>query len=147
MKDRCFLDTNILVYAHDITDKRKRKICQNLIYEAIRQDNGAISVQVLNEFIVTVTRKIKKPLEMEEVEKEVELLKILHIQELEYNLVISALSIHKENNISYWDSLIIAAARAAQCTILYSEDLNDGQNISGIKIVDPFIQLAQQKNT
>lgn len=70
--------------------------------------------------------------------EELETLKILHIQAIDYFHVKTALEIQHNNMISYWDSLIIAAAQTAKCSILYSEDLNNGQTIAGVKVVNPL---------
>ncbi len=139
MNDNCFLDTNILVYAHDTSDHHKRDICQQLIFEGIQTETAAISVQVLNEFFVTVTRKIKTPLPPTVADKEIQLLQVMRVQEMDYNLVTSAIQIHIRNLISYWDSLIIAAAKRSRCSRIYTEDLNHGQTIDGVQIINPFL--------
>jgi predicted nucleic acid-binding protein len=136
--DKYFLDTNILVYAHDSADSEKQKICQKLIFEGIAQESAALSTQVLGEFIVTVTRKISPPLPFDKVNEELEALSILPIQGIDLYLVRNAFEIQQDTMISYWDALIVAAARSANCSTLYSEDLNSGQVIAGVEIVNPF---------
>lgn len=140
MKDRkYFLDTNILVYAHDSSVPKKQAVCQALLCDGIEKNLAVISTQVLSEFVVTVTKKISPPMTFEVLREELELLEILNIQSITSMHVHTALEIQRDNMTSYWDALIVAAAGIAQCSILYSEDLNHGQKIAGVEICNPFI--------
>lgn len=138
MKDRFFLDTNIFVYAHDGQDREKQSVSRRLIFDAIKNESGVISAQVLSEFWVTVTRKIPDPLPLDSAMRAIELYGSLDIKEIDYQLVLSAISLQKKYLLSYWDSLIISAAKGSMCRILYSEDLNSGQDIEGVVVVNPF---------
>lgn len=139
MKDKCFIDTNILVYAHDLTEKNKSETAQKIILDAVLNENIVLSAQVLSEFYVTVTTKIKKKMPPEIAEKEISLLISAEIVEIDVNIILEAIKIQKKYKLSYWDSLIIASAKKARCRILYSEDLNPGQTIESIKIINPFL--------
>ncbi len=138
MNGRVFFDTNILVYANDGSEPAKKGVASALIRNALKARTAVISVQVLGEFWVTVTQKIKKPLPKPIAEKEVALFELMEIVDLDFQLFLSAIRIQKMNLLSYWDSLILAAADRADCTVLYSEDLNPGQKIRNIEIVNPF---------
>ncbi len=139
MSGNVFFDTNILVYANDASEPVKKHIARKLIKNALLNKTAVISIQVLSEFWVTVTQKIKTPLSESVAEKEIELFEIMEIVNLDLLLFKSALKLKKINHLSCWDSLIVAAANYADCKILYSEDLNNGQQISNTKIVNPFV--------
>jgi predicted nucleic acid-binding protein len=139
MSDNVFFDTNILVYANDASEPGKKKIARKLIRDALLNKTAVISIQVLSEFWVTVTQKIKTPLAVPVAEKEIELFEIMEIVTLDLLLFKSALTLKKMHRLSYWDSLIVAAANHSDCKILYSEDLNNGQQILNTKIVNPFV--------
>jgi predicted nucleic acid-binding protein len=140
MKDKCFVDTDILVYANDRSEALKHERAKQLLVDGITRGNIAVSTQVLGEFYITVTSKIKVPLPESIVRKEIMLLRAVEIVEVDCNLVLQAIDISNTNGLSYWDALIIAAAQKAKCTILCSEDLNPGQKISSIMVMNPFTQ-------
>jgi len=133
-----FVDTNVVVYAHDNADTRKKEIARQLITDGIRTERIVISSQVLSEFFVTITKKIAKPLSVDKAQKEIELLSNLDVVEIDSYSVMRAIEVMKRYKISYWDSLIVSAAEYSQCKILYSEDMNHAQKIAGIKIINPF---------
>ncbi len=141
MKDKYFIDTNILVYAHDTKDAKKSEIAGQLIFDGLLNGNCAISGQVLSEFFVTITKKVENPLSPLVAKNEIDLLKSLEIVEINLQLVLSAIDIHVKHNISYWDSLIIASAQKSKCSYLYSEDLNHNQKYDNVKICNPFKAL------
>ena len=138
MADREFFDTNILIYASDRSEPEKQSQARRLLKNAIENETGVISAQVLSEFLTVVTRRIQQPLSLEEAEEAIEQLAILPVVEVDLALVKQAISTCLEYHISYWDSLIIAAAERAGCTRILSEDLNPGQSYHGIAVVNPF---------
>ncbi|MBT3877587.1 MAG: PIN domain-containing protein [Candidatus Scalindua sp.] len=142
MNDKYFIDSNIIVYAHDIANQHKQEVAKRLIFEGLKSETGVISTQVLSEFFVTVTKKIEKPLPIDIAQREIQLLGNLTVIEIEYEMVLQAIETHRQNNISYWDSMIIAAAQRSQCSKLYSEDLSDGQTINNVQIINPFRKTA-----
>ena len=139
MNDKYFFDTNILVYANDSSEKVKQNIARDLIKDSLHKQNGVISVQVLSEFWVTVTRKIKTPLSIEIAEKEIELFQLMEIVDLDYQLFKEAIRFQRLIHISYWDSLILAASHSSGCKKIYTEDLNHGQIISNMELCNPFL--------
>lgn len=138
MKDKYFIDTNILVYANDRSEREKQEKAKQILFAGIANEDIAVSTQVLSEFYVTVTKKIKTKLPAGIAKKEILLLKAIEVVEIDFNLIIQAINICNENKLSYWDSLIIAAAHKAKCTVVYSEDLNPGQTFDTVTIVNPF---------
>jgi predicted nucleic acid-binding protein len=144
MNDRVFLDTNILVYAYDTHEPDKRKVAQDVVKRAVREDNAAISTQVLGEFFTIITRKIKKPpLGPEEAQKLVSAVSIIQVVETDLLLVNRAIDAHRKYGISYWDSLIVAAAERASCKTVLSEDLSHRQRYYGISVLNPFASLSE----
>jgi predicted nucleic acid-binding protein len=138
MKDRVFLDTNILVYAYDRHDLRKQAIAQEHLMNGMENESTVLSVQVLGEFFTVVTRQIKQPMNQVEAKEAVELFSNLIIQEIDLGMVQRAIDTLKSYKISYWDALIVAAAERARCQRILSEDLNDGQLYNGISVINPF---------
>ena len=139
MSDRYFVDTIILVYANDRSEKRKHQIAKNIILDGIKNECAVISAQVLSEFYVTITQKVKETVTHEVALQEIRLLRFIEITTIDFGLIIKAIDIVQKNKLSYWDSLILAAAITSGVGILYSEDLNHGQVIDGVKIVNPFL--------
>ncbi len=139
MKDKLFIDTNILVYANDNTENVKYKLARQIILDGIKNDNIVISTQVLSEFYVTVTKKIQIKMHPEIALKEIRLLRAIEIVENDYPAILKAIQISTQYQLSFWDSLIIVAAISAKCSKIYSEDMNSGQVVEGVEIVNPFI--------
>jgi predicted nucleic acid-binding protein len=134
MNDRVFIDTNILVYAHTDVVPDKQLIAQNLI----ENNNSFISVQVLNELANTLSRKYK--IDWTDIEKV--LLDCISNNILINNsgtITLAAIALANRYRYSFYDCLIIAAALESNCSILYTEDLTDGQTINGLlTITNPF---------
>jgi len=133
---RTFVDTNVLVYAVDTSEPGKRQRALELL--ASNPENIVISAQVLGEFYVTVTRKLPSPLPERDAAASVERLSGLPTVSVDAGLVDAAIGISRDSQISYWDGLILAAARSAGCERLLSEDLSDGQVIADVRIENPF---------
>lgn len=131
-----FLDTNVLVYAATGTgkDEPKRKRAIELIES---QDFGT-SAQVLQEFFVTVVKKVSRPLSAAEALEWIEQLTAFPCHPIEPELVRIAIAHSEQFGISYWDAAILAAAEAMGAGTIYSEDLNDGQRYGRVRVVNPF---------
>ena len=138
MRARDFFDTNILIHAADRSEPGKQSQARRLLKNAIENETGVVSVQVLGEFFYVVTRRIPNPLLVEQAEEVINRVAVLPVVELDRDLVLRAMDTHKEYGITYWDSLIVAAAERGGCTRIFSEDLNSGQSYHGIVVVDPF---------
>jgi predicted nucleic acid-binding protein len=135
--DKVFVDTNVLVYVFDHDEPAKSKRAQDLLARA-RPGELALSAQVLGEFYVTVTRKLKRPLDETAADEALEWLGLLHVVALDSALVKAAIQTSRSAQLSYWDGLIVAAAAQARCGRLLSEDLNDGQLIGSVRVENPF---------
>jgi predicted nucleic acid-binding protein len=138
MSDRYFLDTNIIVYAHDNKYQHKQKKAQELIFNGMRENIAVISAQVLSEFFVTVTKQTKQNYSVAAAKHEIMLLSYLYVVDIDFDIVVRAVSIKDLHNLSYWNSLILSAAERSDCGILYSEDLSPGQKYGKIKCINPF---------
>lgn len=136
MSVECFLDTNVLVYSVSAAaeDEAKRERSQALIAET---DFG-LSTQVLQEFFVTTTRKLERPLAVETAVALLDQYRLFPLAHTDYPLIVSAIEHSLRYEISYWDGAIVAAAEALEASVLYSEDLSDGQRYGGIEVVNPF---------
>lgn len=138
MSDRYFIDTNIIVYAHDNNYPSKQERAQEIIFSGMRGNNGVISTQVLSEFFVTATKKNKQNYAFSAVKHEIMLLSHLQVVDVDFDLIIRAIGIKDLNKLSYWDGLILAAAERSECSKLYSEDLFNGQFYGKIQCINPF---------
>jgi len=139
MNGKYFIDTNVIVYAHDVEHPQKRMHAQEIIFTRMRSHTAVISAQVLSEFFVTITKKIEQTYSVPAARHELMLLSHLDVVEIDYDLAIRAVSIQVKYQISYWDGMILAAAERSECDTLYSEDLAHGQKYAGIHCINPFI--------
>jgi predicted nucleic acid-binding protein len=131
-----FLDTNVLVYAFDQSEPDKRSIAIEII--AGKMGPYTVSAQVLNEFYWTATRKLQPPLSNEAAKQVVEKLSLGYVVPIDALLVRQAIRLVEEARIPLWDAGIVVAARRAGANKLLTEDLNHGQVIAGVTILDPF---------
>lgn len=143
MIGRTFIDTNILVYAYDTHEPHKQDQAQAILRKGLEAETAVLSAQVLSEFFTVVTRRIPRPLSVREAEDAVNLVSILPVIEIDIRLVRRAMSIHRDYGITYWDSLIVAAAERAECLQIFSEDFNPGQSYNSIVAVNPFRRSAE----
>jgi predicted nucleic acid-binding protein len=135
-----FLDTNVLVYAFDVASPGKREAAQRLLAET-DPATVVVSAQVLNEFYVTVTRKLAEPLDSGAARAAVRELTALDVVPLTSQLVVAGVDRSRTSQLSLWDALIVEAALAAGCSTLVSEDLTDGQSFDELTVRDPFAGL------
>lgn len=134
-----FVDTNVLVYAEDRDAGPKRSKALDLVMDLWDERDGVVSIQVLQEFYVTVTRKVRKPLSSAGATRIVEEYLSWTVVDGTAALLLGGLAIARRARLSLWDGLIVEAARMGGCEILYSEDLGHGQVIAGVRIVNPFL--------
>lgn len=136
MRDLAFFDTNILVYADDADSPAKRDRAISLFAAHVRAETAVISLQVLQEYYAAATRKLHISAEL--AQRKVEILKRIRTVRFDANDIIAAIELHRLHTISFWDALILHAARRANAAVLYSEDLQAGSTIAGVAIVNPF---------
>jgi predicted nucleic acid-binding protein len=138
MTGKRFLDTNILVYARDTSAARKREIASAIVTETFGDGSARTSRQVLHEFYVTVTRKLRPGLSAEEARSATEALEALEPYPMDQALLREAWRIEDRHSLSFWDAMVVAAAELSECETLYSEDMSHGAQYDGVRIVNPF---------
>jgi predicted nucleic acid-binding protein len=138
MNDKAFVDTNILVYAHDLLSGSKHERARTLIDKLWMTEGGALSMQVLQELCVILRRKSVNKLRVDEIQSLIEDFKDWQIVVNTPDSIIEALTIEARYQISFWDALIVQAAESSGAAILYSEDLSDGQTYGSVRVVNPF---------
>ncbi len=136
MPARSFFDTNVLVYADDKAAPAKQRRALALVAEHRRARTGVVSLQVLQEYFVTVTRKLRVDAAI--ARRKVELLAEFDVAAPEVADILAAIDLHRLHGFSFWDALVLRAAKQAGCSVLFSEDMQDSREIDGLEIVDPF---------
>ena len=139
MIERVFVDTNVLIYAHDLDAGLKHDRAAAILSDLWEKENGIVSVQVLQEFYVNVTRKISAPLTPALARGVIRNYLAWQIAPNDPSTVLSASEIAERNHISFWDALIVASASNAGADRILSEDLNHGRIIEGVVIENPFL--------
>ena len=137
MSGKSFIDSNVLIYAHDVDAEAKHDTAKAILKELWSERTGLLSLQVLLEFYVNVTRKIKKPLRKGSARAVVENYGTW-CRPTTLDDVTAAFRIEEQSRIGFWDALIVSSAARMGATRILSEDLNPGQRIAGILIVNPF---------
>jgi predicted nucleic acid-binding protein len=137
MSDKTFIDTNVLMYAHDVAAGTKQQIAGTVLRELWSERAGVLSVQVLQEFYVNVTRKIPVPLSKEAARQVVSNYAIWCTETTSAE-IFTAFRIEDESRIGFWDALIVSSAAKSGATRILSEDFNAGQRIAGMVIENPF---------
>lgn len=138
MSDKYFVDTNILVYAHDLTAGVKHQRARALIEKLWNSGLGVLSTQVIQELCVSLRRKAGKPLGTGDVRKLIQDYLAWDVVVNDPTSALEALDIELQYKISFWDALIVYAAEKGGAKILYSEDLADGQRYGSVQVVNPL---------
>ncbi len=133
-----FVDTNVFLYAYDPSAGERSTTARALVSRLGRARTGALSVQVLQEFYVNAVVKIAQPLTPAEGRERVRNLSRWRTHVPTADDVIAAASISEERQLSFWDAMIVRSAAEVGCSTLWTEDLNDGQLIEGVRIANPF---------
>ena len=138
MSARVFVDTNILVYAHDRSAGEKHQRAQEIVLGLWESADGCLSLQILQEFYVTVTRKVAAPMNAESAVEIVRELSAWTVHEPDTDDLLAAIDIQRRYQISFWDAMIVRSANALGCDVLWSEDLNAGQVYGRVELKNPF---------
>ena len=139
-----FVDTNILLYAHDLGAGKKQVTAAQLLAGLWENRSGILSPQVLQEFLVNAVRKLKNPLALPQARDIVRMYGIWVVRDTGIGDILRATELMELTGISFWDSLILASAEAAGASILYSEDLQHGQQVAGLTIRNPFAKVSSK---
>jgi len=142
MNDKTFVDTNVLIYAHNVDAKAKHEVAKLVLQELWSSRSGTLSMQVLQEFYVNATREIPRPISKASARLVVNIYTIWCV-ETTPSEISNAFRIEDESRLGFWDALIVAAAIKSGANRILSEDLNAGQTISGVRIENPFATMQQ----
>ena len=134
---RSFFDTNVLIYADDKANPTKQSRAVDLVIEHRRSRTGVLSLQVLQEYFVTVTGKLQ--VEAALARRKVELLAEFDVATPYVSDVLAAIDLHRLHGFTLWDSLILQSAKQAGCKVLFTEDMQHTREIDGVRIVNPFL--------
>ena len=137
MSDLVFFDTNVLVYTEDVSAPAKQKRAASLWNKHFRSGTALISVQVLQEYFSAVTRKLA--LDPRVAQRRVEVFYTANVVALDAADVVSAIELHRLMGTSFWDALILHAARSGGASVLYSEDFQHGAILASVRVVNPFL--------
>lgn len=139
MSAKYFIDTNVFVYSFEDRERLKKERSSRLIQRALETSMGVISTQVIQEFLNVVTQKFAVPMKVEDAREYLRLV-MNPLCQIYPDLALyeSCLDLQAETNYSFYDSLILAASLRGGCDTLYSEDLHDGQEVRGVKIINPY---------
>lgn len=136
--EREFVDANVLVYAFDSSAARKQQAAQQLLERLWESGTGCVSVQVLQEFFVTITKKVPKPLPVDDANARIRELAAWTVFAPTAEDILTAIDLHAQAKIGFWDAMVVLAAAESECGVLWTEDLNDGQTLRGVRIQNPF---------
>ena len=136
MSGREFLDTNVLIYAHDARDTRKRTFARELIRRLLREQRGVLSLQVLQEFFAAATRKLS--MSSEDARRRIMQYSRFDVVTLDTVDLIAAVDLHRLHQVSIWDALIVRAAINGACTTLHTEDMQEGYVVETLTLRNPF---------
>lgn len=133
---RCFIDTNVLVYADSTDEPRKQRIAIDLIRQLRVERRGVLSTQVLNEYIQVGLRKLGLP--HAHIREQLHCYRQFDLAAVTPDTIELALELHQRHSLSYWDALILASAQIAGCAALLTEDMGTGEVLAGVQLVNPF---------
>jgi predicted nucleic acid-binding protein len=138
---REFVDASVLVYAFDASAGPKRRAAQALLERLWESNTGCVSVQVLQEFFVTVTKKVATPLPVDETTSRIRELTAWRVFAPTADDVLAAIGLHAQAKIGFRDAMIVIAAAQSGCDVLWTEELADGQTLRGVRVRNPFADL------
>lgn len=138
MSARTFVDTNVLVYAHDRSAGRKHEVARNLVERLWQERSGVVSTQVLQELYVNIRRKAGSPLSAAKARQVVEDYLTWPVVVNDGDAILRAVEVERRFGLSFWDSLIVQAAQEAGTPVICSEDLSHGQEYGPVTVENPF---------
>ncbi len=136
MTVRSFIDTNILIYAEAVDEPVKQKVALALLKELFETTRGVLSTQVLKEYCNVAIKKLK--LSPDHIRAQLDVYAQFEVVQVTPALIRTGLDLHQTRKLAFYDALIVASAQAAGCAALFSEDMNAGQAMAGVRVVNPF---------
>lgn len=137
-----FFDTNVLLYADDVSSPEKQEVAISLFSEHIRTGTAVVSLQVLQEYYSAATRKLGIPAET--AQRKVDIISRARVVRFDVSDIIAGIELHRLRKVSFWDALIIHAARISGASVLYSEDLATGSAFGTVAVLNPFSKSPEQ---
>jgi len=137
MSARSFFDTNVLIYADDKAAPAKQRRALDLVAEHRLAGTGVVSLQVLQEYFVTVTRKLH--VDPRIARRKVELLAEFDVAAPDVGDILAAIDLHRLHGFSFWDALVLRSAKQSGCRVLFSEDMQEAREVDGVHIMNPFL--------
>jgi predicted nucleic acid-binding protein len=144
MTEKCFVDSNVLVYARDLADPTRAAIAKDWIERLWKERAARTSIQVLNEMYTVLTRKLKPRMSVDDAWDDVQAYLAWEPQPLDRELLMKARQVELRYRLSWWDSMIVAAAQLQACDTLLTEDLQSGMNFDGVVVHNPFLYQVQE---
>jgi predicted nucleic acid-binding protein len=138
MRDRTFIDTNVLVYAHDVDAGERHAVAARLVADLWETRGAVISTQVLQEFYVNATRKIPSPLPRSAARHIIRTYAAWQTEQIGSHEILVASELEEQHQLSFWDALIVAAAVKGGASRILTEDMSPGRSIAGMRIENPF---------
>ena len=135
---REFVDANVLVYAFDSSAARKQQTAQQLLERLWESGTGCVSIQVLQEFFVTITKKVPKPLPVDDAKARIREFAAWTVFAPKTDDIVAAIDLHAQAKIGFWDAMVVLAAAESECDVLWTEDLSNGQLLRDVRIRNPF---------
>lgn len=135
---REFVDANVLVYAFDSSAAGKQQSAQQLLERLWESGTGCLSIQVLQEFFVTITKKVPTPLPVDDAKARIREFAAWTVFAPKADDVVAAIDLQTQAKIGFWDAMVVLGAAESDCDVLWTEDLNDGQTLRGVRIRNPF---------
>ncbi|MEX0977022.1 MAG: PIN domain-containing protein [Woeseia sp.] len=140
-----FVDTNVFVYVRDSSEQQKQPVAERWIERLWTEQSGRTSIQVLNEYYVTITRKLDPGMDAEDAWADVQALMAWDPQPVDRDVLMQTYEIARRHQLSWWDSMIVAAAQLQKCALLLTEDLQDGWTCDGVTVCNPFTTKAAEE--
>jgi len=137
MSVRSFFDTNVLIYTDDKSATRKQRRALELLAEHRKDGTGVVSLQVLQEYFVTITRRLQVDAQL--ARRKVELLAELDVAIPDISDILAAIDLHRIHGFSFWDALIMRTAQQTGCRVLLTEDLQHDRVVDGVRVINPFL--------
>lgn len=141
-----FIDTNILVYAYDSSAEKRHELAQRLLAELWQKGQGCLSIQTLQEFFVTITRKVAKPMSTEQAAQIISDFGHWRVHSPTVEDVLAAIALQERYRLSFWDAMVLTSAERLECAVVWSEDLNPGQSYTTVKVFNPFVSATSPRN-
>ena len=140
MASRSFVDTNVLVYAEASDEPAKQRIALDLLKQLFETTSGVLSTQVLQEYCNVAIKKLKLP--PAHILAQLDLYEQFEVVQVTPAIIRSGLDLHQTRSVSFYDAIVLASAQMAGCSVLLSEDMNAGELVGGVRVINPFLEAV-----